>query len=129
MGIHTLYLVRHGQYDEVEDGALTGLGRKQAAHVGKALAGHKISRIYTSTLRRALETTEVISRSFPKVPIRKTSLLCEAVPTKVPRWPKLAPLARIKADRARADAAFEKLFRAVRKTRSDLLIAHGNIIR
>jgi serine/threonine-protein phosphatase PGAM5 len=129
VGIHTLYLVRHGQYDELNDGGLTDLGWKQAAHVGKALKGHNISRIYTSTLRRALETTEVVSRSFPNVPIRKTTLLCEAVPTKIPWLPKYAPLSRIKADRARADAAFEKLFRPVRKTRSDLLIAHGNIIR
>lgn len=129
MGLHTLYLLRHGQYDEEEDGGLTPLGRKQAALAARALSAHGISRIYTSTLRRALETTAIVTHHLPFVPVRRMSLLCEAIPTPIPRIPRFAPLARIKADRRRADAAFERLFRPVRQSRSTLVVAHGNIIR
>lgn len=129
MGLHTIYLVRHGQYDEQDDGSLTSLGRKQAALAGKALRAHRISQIWTSTLRRAIETTEIVHESFPNVPVKSTKLLCEAIPTRIPRIPKFAPAARIQQDRLRADRAFEQVFRPVKKSRSTLVVAHGNIIR
>jgi serine/threonine-protein phosphatase PGAM5 len=127
--LHTLYLVRHGQYDEKDDGSLTKTGRVQAGLTAKALGHVRFSTIYTSTLRRALETTEVFAKTFPKVPIKPMHLLREAIPTDIPRMPDYAPRLRIRADRARAEAAFERLFRPVRRSRSDLVIAHGNLIR
>ncbi len=129
MPLHTLYLVRHGQYDEADDGGLTKTGRIQAGLAARALRHVRVGTIYTSTLRRALETTEIFARSFPKVPIRSMHLLREGVPTDIPRIPDYAPRQRIRADRARAEAAFERLFRPTRRSRSDVVIAHGNLIR
>jgi serine/threonine-protein phosphatase PGAM5 len=127
--LHTLYLVRHGQYDELDDGSLTKTGRIQADLAARALKHVRVGTIYTSTLKRALETTEIFAKRFPKVPIRPMHLLREAIPTPIPRIPDYAPRQRIRADRARAEAAFERLFRPVRRTRSDVVIAHGNLIR
>ena len=129
MPLHTLYLVRHGQYDEQDDGGLTKTGRIQADLAARALAHVRVGTIYTSTLRRALETTEAFKKRFPKVPVKPMHLLREAIPTAIPRMPDYAPRQRIRADRARAEAAFEKLFRPVRRSRVDVVIAHGNLIR
>ena len=129
MPLHTLYLVRHGQYDEEDDGSLTRTGRVQAGITAKALRHVRFRTIFTSTLKRALETTEVFTRTFPRVPVRPMHLLREGIPTEIPRMPDYAPQQRIRADRARAEAAFERLFRPVRRSRSDLVIAHGNLIR
>jgi serine/threonine-protein phosphatase PGAM5 len=56
-------------------------------------------------------------------------VLREGIPTHIPRIPDYAPRQRIRADRARAEAAFDRLFRPVRRSRSDVVIAHGNLIR
>jgi len=133
VALHTLYLVRHGQYDELDDniggGGLTLLGRRQASLVAKALSVHKIRHVYTSTMRRAVETAAIVARSFPHATVQKMGVLCEGVPTRMRRMPEFAAAARIRSDRKRADAAFARLFRPVRESRADLVIAHGNIIR
>lgn len=129
MPLHTLLLLRHGQYDEADEGGLTALGRRQARLAARALAGARVATIYTSTLRRAVETTEIVARAFPDVPVRPMHLLREAVPTRIPHIPGFAPRERIRADGARVEAAFARLFRPVRRSRSDVVVAHGNIIR
>jgi serine/threonine-protein phosphatase PGAM5 len=129
MGTRHILLIRHGQYDEEHDGGLTDLGREQAHRVGAALRGVTPRTIFVSTLRRARETAAIVSAHFPDVPVRKMRLLCEAVPTTIPRLPGFASAARIRADRTRADAAFAKLFRPARASCSDVVVAHGNIIR
>ena len=129
MGTRHVILIRHGQYDEEEDGGLTELGREQAHRVGAALRGVSPRTIYVSTLRRARETAAIVSAHFPDVPVRAMRLLCEAVPTTIPRLPGFATPARIRADRARAEAAFLKIFAPVRRSRVDVVVAHGNIIR
>jgi len=129
MGTRHLYLIRHGQYDEDDDGGLTELGREQAHRVGAALRDVRAATIWVSTLRRAKETAAIVSAHFPEVPVRAMKNLCECVPTAIPRMPGFATAARIRADRARAEAAFAKLFRPVRRSRAELVVAHGNIIR
>ena len=59
----------------------------QANLAAKALAHVRAGTIYTSTLRRALETTEIFAKTFPKVPVRHMHLLREAIPTPIPRMP------------------------------------------
>lgn len=129
MATHHIILIRHGQYDEQEDGELTELGREQARRVGAALQGIWPGTIFVSTLRRARETGEIVAACFPGVPVRPMPSLEEAVPTAIPRLPGFATRARIRADRARAETAFARLFRPVRKSRTDVVVAHGNIIR
>jgi Fructose-2,6-bisphosphatase len=56
------------QHAEKEDGpgdpGLTGAGREQAARVGRWLQSRDVQRLYSSPLRRAWETAEVISSAL-----------------------------------------------------------------
>jgi broad specificity phosphatase PhoE len=70
-----LLLIRHGESTANASGVWQGQmefplseeGRLQARRVGRALAGERFDGLYSSPLRRALETTEIIVRetSFP----------------------------------------------------------------
>ena len=57
-----IVLVRHGQPEwepggiAVDNPRLTALGRSQADRVAEALAGERFDALYTSPLRRAVET-------------------------------------------------------------------------
>ncbi len=61
----TLILARHGEAEyetdswEEEGGSLTTLGRRQAADLGEALSGRRVSHVWTSTLARAVQTGEI----------------------------------------------------------------------
>ena len=73
-----LYVIRHGQshvnlaeWDSGNtDEGLTELGQKQAAALGKWLPGQvpEIDALYTSTMRRALETAEYVSKAYDMAP-------------------------------------------------------------
>jgi len=71
-----IIFVRHGESEHnakittEEDSHLSNLGKKQAEHLGKRLKNYNISTIYTSNLKRAKETGEIISRIL-KVPIKE----------------------------------------------------------
>jgi probable phosphoglycerate mutase len=56
---------------------LSARGRAQAARVAEWLADEPLRGIYTSPLLRARQTTEVIARHHPGVPVRRSSLLLE----------------------------------------------------
>ena len=70
-----LYLIRHGEsYVNLPDWdggnmdtGLTALGQRQAAALADWLPGHlpTIDALYTSTMRRALETTAYLSQVYP----------------------------------------------------------------
>jgi broad specificity phosphatase PhoE len=70
-----IIFVRHGEsgynagLTEAEDSPLTRKGRIQAKHLGNSLKKEKISIIYTSNLKRAKQTGEIISKII-KVPIK-----------------------------------------------------------
>lgn len=56
------YIVRHGEIEWMPgDPGLTEKGQKQAAAVGEYLKEKGIERVYTSPLRRAVETGQIIS--------------------------------------------------------------------
>ena len=69
-GIVMLYLVRHGEseaniqkrYTGITDVDLSNKGKVQAEAAGKRLASEKISGVYSSPLKRARETAEIICR-------------------------------------------------------------------
>jgi len=80
-----LILVRHG---EDEDNAnhiinghretgLTALGRKQAKETGERLRSEKIDAFYSSPLRRAVETAQIIEKIISKPHFKIFSLLME----------------------------------------------------
>ncbi|MBU2615872.1 MAG: histidine phosphatase family protein [Nanoarchaeota archaeon] len=73
-----VYLIRHGESEgnklginqgQRNDFPLTEKGREQARKIGKRLAKEKISAIYSSDLKRAKETAEIIGKSHGFLPL------------------------------------------------------------
>jgi serine/threonine-protein phosphatase PGAM5 len=127
MAARRLLLIRHGQYDEREEGTkdLTALGRAQAKRIGKALKNDRIDAVYASTMLRARTTAALIAESRSLM-VQSTPLLCECIPTKVGFY---IPLETIADGKKQADRAFARFFKKSRTTRTELLVCHGNIIR
>ena len=63
----TLIIARHGdaEYEpsdvDEEHGTLSLLGRRQSAGLGEALAGRRVAHVWTSTLARAVQTSEIVA--------------------------------------------------------------------
>lgn len=124
-----LIFVRHGQYD-VESGELTALGRRQAAAVATALRGQKLAAIHCSTLPRARETAEIIQRALRiRTTIRASAGLREAIPTPVTGFTTRADVPEIRKNLLKMQRAFARLARPARGHRTELVVAHGNLIR
>jgi serine/threonine-protein phosphatase PGAM5 len=156
-----IYLLRHGQREagEAPDDfgpSLTSLGWKQARHAARRLSAYKVDVIYTSSLRRAMETAKIVALEHPNIPIRPSDLLWEcipAVPEHVIAWfkahpkmdnaripPEIVPWANIwseemdaeamNGDFAQAQAAWDRYFAPMRgKERHEIIVCHGNLIR
>lgn len=139
--MHTLILVRHGQYDAVPNGdertgmGLSALGVAQARLAGARLAAwpQRIDGLYASPLRRARETAATIGESLPadsRFAIDED--LAECTPptrrTEVTAREKPADFA---ACQAQLDRLFARYFTpaADGRPRTDLLVCHGNVIR
>ena len=140
-GSRTLYLVRHGQYanvDSSDDDAkhtLTPLGREQAAQTGRRLAallGSTPVRCVThSTMTRAAETAALVAQALPGVPLRPCALLREGAPVR-PEPDTWKPRERdVWADSARIEAAFREHFRRAEpgEPPAEVVVCHGNVIR
>ncbi len=128
--------MRHGQYEEHTSGALTALGRKQATRTAEALRLLGVERVWTSTLLRAEQTAAIVAAKQPRAKLERSELLCEVIPTKLPRHVKLrvpVDAARVKLDKARADEVFKTFFRVpsreARKETTEIVVCHGNLIR
>ena len=63
----TVIIARHGdaEYEPIdvdeETGTLSDLGRRQSAALGEELAGRRVAHIWTSTLARAVQTSEIVA--------------------------------------------------------------------
>jgi len=123
--IRHLLFIRHGQYnlDDDEHG-LTELGREQAARLAQRLQAESLgvkkdrygevqinyTGIWSSNLKRAQETAEILSSYLPDVPVNEPDpLLAEGKPT-VPHPTSQAPvrMADNWEDSARMEAGFRK---------------------
>ncbi len=135
----SLYLIRHGQYDDRarpsdgQGGSLTELGQQQAQHVAEWLQQIPVDVIYHSSLRRARETAAIIQQALPKAPLRERDILCECIPgfpdTYAEHFEHISS-ARLLEQQQQADKAFKLFCKRPRKyARHEVIVAHGNIIR
>lgn len=79
----TVYFVRHGESEgnvgekwQTESAALTLNGREQTSLLGSRLVSYPVDVIISSTMKRAIQTADIISDHI-KVPIETTDLLNE----------------------------------------------------
>ncbi|KAM4827308.1 serine/threonine-protein phosphatase PGAM5, mitochondrial isoform 2-T2 [Thomomys bottae] len=135
-----IFLIRHSQYHVdgcvEKDRTLTPLGREQAELTGLRLAslGLRFNKIVHSSMTRAVETTDIISKYLPGVSRVSTDLLREGAPIEpdppVSHW---KPDAVYYEDGARIEAAFRNyIHRADAKQEEDsyeIFICHANVIR
>jgi len=150
--VHTLILVRHGQY--VLDGkgdhgkVLTPLGREQAALTGKRIKQlvdgkqlYPIKYVYYSTMARATETAMLILPEI-EAPVEHNVQPCSMIRegAVIPAFPLIDPKVwnpseeSFLKDFARVEAGFaNRVHRADAATDgssySTLLVCHGNVIR
>lgn len=136
-----IFLIRHSQYHVdgslEKDRTLTPLGREQAELTGIRLAslGLKFNKIVHSSMTRAVETTDIISKHLPGVSRVSTDLLREGAPIEpdppVSHWKPEA--VQYYEDGARIEAAFRNyIHRADAKQEEDsyeIFICHANVIR
>jgi serine/threonine-protein phosphatase PGAM5 len=139
-GIRTIYLIRHGEYDQTDTTdsdigkKLTPLGIAQARLLSARLKEMPVefTSLTSSTMTRARETAMVINEDFPELKLEQSTLIRECTP---PTWRK-----DIIADETESDLkmcvenlekAFEEIFVASSdsKDRNDIIVCHGNVIR
>lgn len=133
----TIYLVRHGAYDQAAKvdpevgGRLTALGIAEARLVAARLRGLPLhfNSITSSTMERARETAEIVRQSLPEVELRQSSDLSECTPRTSRPLEGESPDEQAACAR-RLDHVFAERFRpATTADRNDLIVAHGNVIR
>ena len=138
-GTRTLYLVRHGLYDEDDprDEAvgrgLVPVGREQARRVGARLAalGAPFDTLFTSPFTRARETAAIVAESLPGLTPVVAAELAECAPPTSPQDASKTPAAaQAEACRAQLERAFARFFTpSPAGDRHEILICHGNVIR
>jgi len=130
MAERTLLLVRHGDYSGE---SLNATGRRQAELTAGRLSRLAVTGFHSSTLKRAIETAEIISARLDEMAFRRSHLLKECIPSIPRRFSHLRrQVARtvLADDRERADRAWRRYFRRSRnRDRRDLIVCHGNLIR
>jgi serine/threonine-protein phosphatase PGAM5 len=133
----TIYLVRHGAYvadpkaDPQLGPGLTALGIAQARLVAARLRGMNVNfeSMTSSTMTRAKETAAVMHESLPDVPVGQSALFVECTPPAF-RALKDESVEEQAACAKRLDTAFsERFIPAGHADGSDLIVAHGNVIR
>jgi len=139
-GIRTVYLIRHGEYDQTDtsnsgiEKKLTPLGIAQARLVSARLKGMPVefTLLTSSTMTRARETAMVINEDFPKLALIQDSLICECTP---PSWRKDVVAGETESDLNKCVENLEKAFVEFfvpspdSIDRNDIIVCHGNVIR
>jgi broad specificity phosphatase PhoE len=132
-----IYLVRHGQADQVAaaaaDPPLTPMGVEQAALTARRLRHLPLTSLHTSTLQRAQETAAQVARYFPHLLLKRHHNLRECIPCVPPKYVDYfadLPVETLVKDQDQAARAFKQFFRSARgQDQHDLLVCHGNLIR
>jgi broad specificity phosphatase PhoE len=126
-----IYLVRHGQYVVDQSaplgGPLTAIGRDQARRAGRRLAALDVASITSSDMPRAVETAMLIAGELGRSRVTSIDLLREQLPTRVPGF--RVPLANRRHARRSLDRITRRMFRRPSRTRHEIVVCHGNLIR
>jgi broad specificity phosphatase PhoE len=124
-----LHFVRHGHYrsDEMDEGKLTALGRKQARRAARHFAGLGIDSIASSDWIRAVETADILANELGLTTRRRYRVLREMLPTRLPML--AVPQARRKEGAQRIERIIQRFFRQCRGQRHEIMVSHGNLIR
>ncbi len=126
-----IIFVRHGESEanaeisKEENSVLTKKGREQAKALGKKLKNENVSVIYTSNLKRAKETGEIISNIL-NVPIKENLEELDEYPSKHLRF-RLRSLFNIKINKRikRLRKFLDKISKEREEEKTILIIAHG----
>ncbi|XP_075072993.1 serine/threonine-protein phosphatase PGAM5, mitochondrial-like [Mixophyes fleayi] len=134
-----IFLIRHGQYNKRGKSdrtkVLTDTGKHQTELTGQRLAdlGYPYDKIIYSTLTRARETMEMISKSLPDVPKFGSDLLREGSPIQPDPASDWKPSVVYYTDGTRIEAAFRNcIHRADPEQKEDsyeIIVCHDNVIR
>ena len=125
----TLVLVRHGEYGPE---GLTRIGRQQAVHAARRIRSVPATAIHCSTMKRAVQTAEIIARGHRGLPLARARLLRECVPSLPPTLRKGSDVSAetIRRGKDQADRAYRRYFRrSAGRDVCDVLVCHGNLIR
>ena len=139
-GIRTIYLIRHGQYDQTDTSdaevgkELTPLGIAQARLLSARLKVMPVvfTSLISSTMTRAIQTAIVINEDFSELNLYQSTLIRECTP---PTWRKdiMADADSVQMIECveNLEKAFEEYFipSPDEKDRNDIIICHGNVIR
>lgn len=135
----TLVFVRHGQYSSDPE-KLTRLGRNQARRTALAISLLNPTKIYCSTMPRAVETATFLGDRMNLAPIAKDifregmlpgttgfkRLMMKGLSIKEKRELE----SKTKLARKNANLAFKALFKKPRTGQhTEVIVAHGNVIR
>ncbi|MCU0343512.1 MAG: histidine phosphatase family protein [Ignavibacterium sp.] len=139
-GTRTIYLIRHGHYDEADERdeytgkELTPLGITQARLVAARLKAMPVNftSLISSTMTRARQTAMIINQEFPELELKQNALISECTP---PTWREDV---MAKTDSAEVYECVENIEKAFQeyfipspdeKDRNDIIVCHGNVIR
>ncbi len=137
-GSRTIYLLRHGQYDqhdprdEAVGKGLTELGREQAKRAGERFAAlpTKVSQVFASPLTRARESAALAAAVMGLQPITVMDLAECTPPTIRADIMATETPGALDSCQKQLDRDFERFFRPTTGADSTiLLVAHGNVIR
>lgn len=124
-----LHFVRHGQYHSGENGSgqLTRVGREQARRLSVFFGHHTITRIRSSDLPRAVETSNILADALGLICNGRHRLLREVLPTRVPGF--VISVAKRREGTERVERVIGRFFRTARETEHEIVVCHGNLIR
>lgn len=139
-GTRTIYLIRHGHYDEADERdeyigkGLTPLGIAQAKLVAVRLKEIpvKFTSLTSSTMTRARQTAMIINQEFPELELQLNASISECTP---PTWRKDVMDEEDSANVSECVDNIEKAFQEYfipspdENDRDDIIVCHGNVIR
>jgi serine/threonine-protein phosphatase PGAM5 len=139
-GTRTIYLIRHGQYDQTDERdadigkALVPLGIAQTKLLSSRLISMQVNftSLTSSTMTRARQTAMIINESFSDLDLKQSKIISECTP---PTWRKDIMAETDSTELSdcveNLEDAFVKFFTPSPddKDRNDLIVCHGNVIR